>query len=1192
VAPRGMAGSGQPILQIKANLAGAHQAEFCGRTGFNIKLHKANLFQRTVHCHEGLTSVLQSLYNQLTPVAVSVTGRLQEKGVDGVSLNVFSLRVGFRSAAMASILAVLPAFFTSTLEAQVLYGSVIGTVTDPSSAVVPNATVTITNANTNETRNAVTDEGGRYSVVNVLPGTYSVKVAASGFKTFEKTGINVDANTIGRVDVSLEVGAASQTVEVQSNAVSLQTDKSDTHSTIGAKMIESMPLGAYRNYEQVMNLVPGSAPAAFQNSITDTPGRALALHVNGGNSQTNITRIDGAASVNIWLPHHVGYVTPEEDIEEVNITTSAADAEQGMAGSSAITVVTKSGTNQIHGSAFEFHDDQHLKARNFFQAPGSATPLSINNDFGGTVGGPIKKDKLFYFLSFDGTRQRQAAPAFYTVPTAAFQGGNFSAASTTIYDPGTGNPDGTGRTPFAGNVIPSSRISPIAQKIESYYPAPNVATSAFTNNYFASGGPILNRNQFDAKGNWHRGDKDAIWAKYGRMWATSGGKAVFGIAGGPGLGGADPGQGDTTIQVAAIGYTRTISPTMVFDAVLGYERQDQQVLPNDYGTNYGLQFGIPNMNGADPRQSGFPDITVSGYTGFGVPNWMPLFRVEESFTNSDNLTWTKGAHEIRFGFDLVRHHLNHWQPEIGNFGPRGGLGFAGGETALAPGSPNQYNAYAAFLLGLSDDSEKSLQYILATGREWQFGFYARDRWQVSRNLTVNLGLRYELYPLMTRAGYGIERYDPSTNNVYLGGRGSVPEDAGISVSHKLFAPRVGIAYRLGDKTVIRTGFGINYDPIPFSRPLRGWYPLVVNASFNSTNGYNWGTTLAQGVPNTQGPDISTGIVSLPGNVSERSPGTYIHRGYTESYNFTIERQLPAGFLGSVGYVGSHSVHLLADQDINSGFPGSGTTKLPYYAAYGRTVATNMWDGYLSSGYNSLQVSINKQLSHGLQVKGAYTYSHAIDYTDDDGWASVGWNWAPVFQRNRASSGFDRTHVLQMGWIYELPFGKGKTMAKSGVPAALFGGWVLNGIFSAYTGTPFNVTAPGGALNAPNNTQTANQITPAVQLLGGTGTGNFWYNPADFAPVTTPLTFGNTGRNRFRGPGIANADFDLTREFVIRERFHLQFRAEAFNISNTPHFSNPSNSVTATNFMQITSTLTSSTAIYTERQFRFGLRAQW
>src|SRR6185312_1232115 len=241
---------------------------------------------------------------------------------------------------------------------------------------------------------------------------------------------------------------------------------------------------------------------------------ALAMHVNGGNSQTNITRIDGAASVNVWLPHHVGYVTPEEAIETVNITTSAADAEQGMAGSSAITVITKSGTNQIHGSAFEFHDDQHLKARNFFQAPGTATPLSINNDFGGTIGGPIKKDKLFYFLSFDGTRQRQASPAFYTVPTSAFQSGNFGAVSTVIYDPMTGNPDGTGRTPFAGNVIPSDRINPVSAKLMALLPAPNEASTSGTNNYFALLPFTKDTTSLDGKVDYNLTDKDRISGRF------------------------------------------------------------------------------------------------------------------------------------------------------------------------------------------------------------------------------------------------------------------------------------------------------------------------------------------------------------------------------------------------------------------------------------------------------------------------------------------------------------------------------------------------------------------------------------------------------------------------------------------------------------------------------------------------------
>jgi len=1070
--------------------------------------------------------------------------------------------------------------------AQVLYGSVVGTVTDQSDATVPNSTVTLTSKETGLSRTATTDDGGRYSFVNVLPGRYDVKASQKGFRSVSQTDLDVSPNTVARAEFKLEVGQLTETISVEAQQSLLQTDKADTHSEISTKAITQLPLPGYRNYQTLINLVPGATPASLQNSITDTPGRSLATNVNGGNKNTNITRIDGAASVNVWLPHHTGYVAPEETIETVNITTSAADAEQGMAGSSAITVVTKSGTNDIHGSAFEFHDDQHLKARNFFQQVGTDKPLSIYNNFGATVGGPIRKNRLFYFLSYDGTRQRQASPAFYSVPTADQRAGNFSAYTTLIYDPKTGNPDGTGRTPFAGNIIPTNRLDPITLKLQSYYPAPNVPGAATLNNYYAAGGPILSRNYLDAKVNFNANDREAIWGKYGRMWAKSGGQPVFGIAGGPGLGGADPGLGDTLIQVGTIGHTHTFNAHLILDGVIGYERQGQSVIPSDFGTNYGLQFGIPNTNGPDIRQSGFPNIGGFSYTSMGVPNWMPVTRVEESYTHSDNITYTHGAHELRFGFDMVRHHLNHWQPEIGN-GPRGYLGFGGGPTTLNGGpAGNQYNSYATFLLGLDTTTDKSLQYILSTGREWQFGWYVRDRWQISRNITLSLGLRYEFYPLMTRAGSGIERYDPSTNLVYLGGHGNTPQNAGLTVSHKLFAPRVGLAWRLNDKTVIRSGYGINYDPLPFSRPLRGWYPLVIDAANNAPNSFSWAGTIEQGVPNTQGPDISSGVVTLPGNVAERSPwGGLIHRGYEQSWNFTIERKLPQDMLMSVGYVGTHSVHLMADYDINAGAPGQTTANLPYNKAYGRSVATNMWDGYLSSNYHSLQVAVNRSFSKGLMVKAAYTYSHAIDYTDEDGWASVGWNWAPMFQRNRASAGFDRRQVLQVGWLYELPFGKGKSFGKSAVTNAVLGGWQVSGIMSAYTGTPFTV-GDSTATNAPSNTQTANQVAP-VRKIGAVGPGTFYYDPASFASVGIVNTFGSMGRNIMRNPGVWNTDMTISRVFPIKERLKLQFRGEFYNLPNTSHFNGPSstNVTGGATFMSIRSS-------FGERQIRFGARFQW
>ena len=292
-------------------------------------------------------------------------------------------------------------------------------------------------------------------------------------------------------------------------------------------------------------------------------------------------------------------------------------------------------------------------------------------------------------------------------------------------------------------------------------------------------------------------------------------------------------------------------------------------------------------------------------------------------------------------------------------------------------------------------------------------------------------------PLMTRAtGKGIERLDPETNLVYLGGRGNQPKNVGIDVSHTLFAPTLGIAYRLDDKTVIRTGFGLNFDPLPFSRPLRGFYPLTINNSYQPVNGYSYSRTLAQGIPAPDLPDLSTGIIPLPTTADMRSPyaGT-LHRGYTESWNFTIERKLPLDLLTTVAYVGTQSVHLLADRDINASSPGLGAAGRPYYQKFGRNLATNMWDGYLSSDYHSLQTSLRKSLSKGLMLQGAYTWSKAINMTDDDGWASVGWNWGPVFKRNRAAAGYDRTHVFQMGWVYQLPFGKDKQFVNKGVHGA-------------------------------------------------------------------------------------------------------------------------------------------------------------
>ena len=381
---------------------------------------------------------------------------------------------------------------------------------------------------------------------------------------------------------------------------------------------------------------------------------------------------------------------------------------------------------------------------------------------------------------------------------------------------------------------------------------------------------------------------------------------------------------------------------------------------------------------------------------------------------------------------------------------------------------------------------------------------------------------------------------------------------------------------------------MNFDPLPYSRPWRGFYPLTINDSYIGANSYVPATgagTLAGGIPPVIGPDLSTGIVPLDPNATERAPlAGEMKRGYIQSWNFTAERKLPGEIVASAGYVGQHSTHLMADYDLDAGFiPGAGQAGQPLYQKFGDTGP--VWDssGYLSSEYNSLQVAFNRQFSKGLMLKGAYTWSHAIDFTDDDGWAEMSW-YGSQFPRNRATAGFDRTQVFQLGWVYDLPFGKGKAFVNSGFLSQIIGGWQFAGIESCYTGLPFTVTANGGSLNAPDQQQTAEQVLTNVPVVGGIGPGAVYYNPAAFAPVNF-VGYGNVGRNTLRAPGVWNTNVDIDRDFSLTERLKMQFRAEFYNLPNTSHFNGPDSNVNDAAFMQITSS-------YGERNIRFALHFQF
>jgi carboxypeptidase family protein/TonB-dependent receptor-like protein len=1144
---------------------------------------------------------------------------------------------------------------TNQVKGQVLYGSLVGNVADQNSATVSGAIVTITNKGTGQVRETATNDQGEYSIINILPGTYDLKVSMQGFNTFTQTSLTISANNITRTDVKLKIGSVSDIVSVTATATSLQTDSATVKSEISGREIQSVPVNNYRNYQSLFNLVPGTTPAAFQNANTDTPERSLTTNVNGTARNNNNTRLDGASSVNIWLPHHSAYVPPSDSIQEVNISTNNFDAEQGLAGGAAIQVITKSGTNQFHGSAFAYHDNHLFRAKNVFQPtqlngiPTPNKPKNLRTIPGATLGGPIRKDKLFFFGSWEGMYERAIKDGRFSVPTPDIRTGNFSAYANNpapfIYDPFDGTMDGKSRNFFPNAVIPADRISALARKVLPLIPLPNLRDSSgnflATDNYYNSAPQVFNRNNYDVKINWNRTASHQLWYKFSHMGANVTGQFALGDAGGPCLCDGGNGTGLTSSFLGTVGHTWTLGSGFLLDGNFSINNRHHETTGPDYGQNIGLDvLGIPGTNGDDIRQSGFPQLNF-GYTGLGnQTNWSPVFRDERSYTVSQNATKVMGSHEFRFGADIVRHELNHWQPEIG-VGPRGALNFGGGATGLNGGpSTNQYQAFAAFLLGTPTSVQKSLQNELLTTREWQTGFYFRDRWQVNRSLTLTLGLRYELYPTMHRADRGIERIDlsgllmtdPRTGlpalPVLLGGKGGNPSNLDVEWSKKLFAPRIGLAWRLSDETVIRTGYGLTYDPMPFGRPLRGFYPLTIaiqsspSIADGAVEGFTpWGFSrdangniitrlgVEVGIPPISSPSLDSGVIPLPGNVEMRTPyPRALNRGYIQSWNLFVERKLVADLKVEVGYVGTLTTHQFADLNINvAQQPNQDRRPLE---SIGRNANTLLWDGFVSANYHALQVALNRRLTRGIFVKGAYTWSKAINMVDDSGNQPLPlFNALSQVARNRAAAGYDIPHNFQIGAAADLPFGMGRKWAGKGAVSRLLGGWTASGIFSAVSGRPFTVTAGGGSLNSPGNMQTPD-IVGDTEILGGTGPGQSWFDPnalqpVEFSPGYTPATgrrWGTAGRNILRNPGFVNLDFSLSRAFRLTEKVNLNFMVDSFNLTNTPHFNAPGTNASAptrdaagnilrdangrlrlNGYTEITS------ALQDQRQFRFGVR---
>jgi hypothetical protein len=1123
------------------------------------------------------------------------------------------MRAGLSFCSAPALCAALCLTSTTSSWGQLLYGSLVGNVTDPSNAPINGAVVNITHKGTGQSRQTTTNTTGQYNFPTVQSGTYDIRVTTPGFRTYSRTGVEVAVNSVARVDVQMELGAVTETVSVAADAVLLQTDRAEVRHEVTQAALENIPVSPGRNYQQLFNTLPGFSSPRNAHSIPSNPSRSLQFEVNGTVAASNNVRLDGATQYNIWLPHVTAYVPALEAIEAVNVVTGSFDAEQGLAGGAAINVQIKTGTNDLHGVAFWYHNNNQLKAKPFFNPPGERNPKLVFNQPGGTLGGPIIRNKLFFFGSYEGSFDREFAASVQTVPLPEMRAGDMSGSSVPVYDPASTRIENGKlvRDLFPNNIIPNDRIHPVVRKILPLIPAPTSA--GISGNYYAQGSYAFDRHTVDTKVNY-TGNKITSYVRFSYLDYNANMPTVFGDQlGGAVIKGGNPGHGYGNTYSATAAATYLVSPTFIVDTNFGYTLMNTNVEQPRLDEKIGLDLlGIPGTNGPRRIEGGWPGFDFGSFADLGLTeNYMPYFRSDPQYQWVANANWTKGSHNIRFGVELSWQQLNHSQPEFygGSFGAPGGFQFRAGPTIVPGVTGNQYNEFATFLLGYATQTGKIYQWPdeYSTRTSMQ-SLYIRDQWQATRKLTLNFGTRWNYFPMPARSDRGLERYffpgaDPAVaDRVMVCGIGNQPKDCGVHVSKKLFAPSVGASYRLTDSTVVRAGYGINTDPWNIARAMRTNYPLLTAQTINpsgSFSSYMWATTLTEGIPNLTEPDVGGGIVDLPANVVFNTLDTDFKRGYIQSWNFTLERELWRNFVVQAGYVGTRSVGVMGYEERNYGRIGGGASSRVYYPSTGRNVSLAVVNRLGNTQYDALQITANQRFTSGYQFGLAYTWSKCMGLAGfENSGDRVRIKIPEYYNLNRSLCGIHSPHRFTANGYMELPFGQGNPWANNGIGAAILGGWRVTGLFEAFAGSPFYVSANSNSLNAPeSNDQRADLVGP-VRILGGAGRGQAWLDWTSFKPVAE-ARYGTLGYNSILGPGLVNLDAGLFRKFRIAERASVEFRAEAFNVTNTPHFNNPGANISSLRlgpngeyrggFGEITGVKNTGREGIDERMFRFGLR---
>jgi outer membrane receptor protein involved in Fe transport len=1083
----------------------------------------------------------------------------------------------------ACVLFVLVCLYAGPAFPQAVSATLLGTVTDSSGGVVPNAKVTVTEVNTSVRRTNLTNGSGNYTFSNLPPGRYSVTVEATGFKKETHAAVDALLDTTSRVDIQLVPGAITETVDVTAAAPLLQTDRADTSAQIESVQTANLPLGTNRNFQNLLNLVPGTTPATYQHSAFFNAANSLQTEVDGQMRQGNSYQIEGIDDNERTGLLQI-YVPPIEAINTVDVATSNFEAELGRASGANTNVVLKSGTNQVHGAAYEFVRNNDFNARNFFDK--SIGHLAYNY-IGGNLGGPIKKNKIFIFGDYLKVYDHEADTNTGTIPPVPWRTGDFSAQPNVIYDPTTGNADGTGRKPFPGDIIPANRINPISAKILGLVPQPDqqFSNSVPANNYFALLPKTDDTDSFDVKIDDNISDKDRLSGRFSYARPTITQAPIFGGAGGFAQG-AFEGNGIQKTYSTGINYDRIFGPTLIAEFRIGVAHYHNDALPTDYGVAAATQLGIPGAN-IDQWTSGMPSMSIGGFSSplVGYSASLPWRRAEVNGDVANTWTKTKGNHTIKFGLDYRRIRDDLLQTQTIN--PRGNWSFGADQTSLNPGpggtipKTGPANDLASFLL----DDPSSAGRDLAAGyfpaiRGNELFLFAQDKWQATQKLTVDLGLRWELYsPFTPHFAGGFSNYDPSNNTLQIAGIGNVPSNLGVETRYRNFAPRLGLAYRLTDRTVIRAGFGVSYTPFPDNSYAFN-YPVKQNKQYTAPNSYAVAVldngvspaTFQSGFPAPSFAAIpSSGIIANPDpNQADFVVPQNFKNPSVQSWNIAIERALPQHFTLDVAYVGNHGVDSVVAYNLNlpTATLGGGNPSRPLNLIYGRTADTTVyWDG-MSSHYNALQIKLDRRLTNGLAITTAYTYGKGMGYqTGDDGGL---WSYYDQ-RRSYGRNDYDRTQTFAQSYVYDLPLGVGKKWLNRGIAARVLGGWQVNGILMIVTGTPLTFGANGGVLNTPGTPQTADQVGP-FQVLGGINVpsqgGSPYFLQSSFVQPTG-VRLGTSGRNIASGPGFYNLDASIFKIVSINERIKAEIRGESFSVLNNPHFSNPDTGVADQNYGYIT-----------------------